>query len=377
MKKFLTWFFLILTAVTDTPLQGQVVISNATLSIPTQSFFLGPWSGGVAYGITALGANLSVEGLPAAASGYLTGSNWLCYQAQGIRFTSSTHGISVIDECLGNTNGFVLYCDGVAIATNYPNRPANQWGTDILATAQSGIHNYKILAGANNISRGTGGTTSQVGQTVYTFYNPVWGINVDAGSITASNYTPLEVDEWYGDSIVAGIGTFDYQANFCFLTSSHNNHSVLLKGFPGQRVAYTVANTTNYINPNLSRLVNNIERNDVGVTTIGAIGSPGTFTGDYYQMIVAERGLIGANKMIYNKACLRDSALGGFATYDNAISNLTAAYITNTGDTNVLYIPPCPTLVASNFISDDTHPNGSGNALDALFNTAYFLIGLR
>lgn len=357
--------------------KGNIIFSNATMVVPYQTFLVGepPWTNNApVFGFTSLGNNAAIEGFPPQATGFGTGTNFDCGQAEGVRFSSSSEGIAIVDESLGQTSGFVLYQESLPIATNYPIRASGQWGTDVLSSTLTGTHSYEILCVANNISRGTGGAAYQPGQTVYTLHTPIWGIQAD--SVVSSNYTRFEIDEWYGDSIVAGVGVFDFQNNFCFISSSNFNHTAYISGNPGLTVNFGWANTTNQINPLASRVINNFGRNDS--EGLGGVGQPGTFIGDYYQTIVSERGIIGANKMIYNLSIVHDFANdNAFTNYNSAISNLTSLYISNTGDTNALYIPPNKQLTSADFLSDDTHPNFVGNMMVATNSIPYLNIGLR
>jgi len=292
-----------------------------------------------------------------------TDTQW-AYSNASIRFNGTLSSLSILYNGFGggssgSSGNVILYQDGVQIGNTLTQTGVGNWYLQSLATGLSGTHVYQIF-----------GTAFQSNYFSGLLLGP--GDTINSGPPTA-----LNTESFYGDSITAGYGLLNGSTAFnsrqidsYALTQADGTFAGNV-GVSGSKVStYGRDNTSTVttITPEPSRVWIRYGTNDAEQTVpIGAVGSPGTFTGDFYTMLVNMRSGLGSSTIPIIVEQIFPTTLYSISAYNTAIVTAVNTYITNTGDTHVLQVPTGnwfnPTCCT--YTIDGRHPNAAGYALIA------------
>ncbi|MDR3489298.1 MAG: Ig-like domain-containing protein [Bradyrhizobium sp.] len=192
--------------------------------------------------------------------------------------------------------------------------------------------------------------------------------------------TPKPIEAFYGDSITYGGGIYSTSQDMSVMDSWIVTHSL---GHIDARVGVSGSKVTTYGRDNTGTVTNIYPTkpvrvwirygvNDAGVlgntqSSIGAAGTPGSFTGDYYTMLANMRAGLASSTPIIVEEIFPTTGLSTStrATYNAAMVNALNTYIANTSDAYIKLINTDNWFNPSINTVDGIHPNVSGYALIA------------
>jgi lysophospholipase L1-like esterase len=284
------------------------------------------------------------------------------YMPGGLYFKASASDIWLYAD---NVSGpFSLYQDGVYLGTTLTGAQDGRFTLYHVASGlDTGVHTYEIVSSGTWITPG-----SSPGAAAF-----VYGLMLSGGSgLQSPPSSGIPIEAFYGDSITSGGGSSAIADNNgrevdTSIVSHLIGHTDYRAAAGGQTVAWGRDNTSLLAgSPHPYRLWVRLGTNDaIGGTTLGAVGTPNTFIGNYYTMLSNIRTAVGSGVPIYLEEIFPTSyySSGTRTTYNNAIATAVNTFVTNTSDTNLKLINTDNWInTTTDTIGDGLHPNAQGYA---------------
>lgn len=303
----------------------------------------------------------AIEGSPttSSTSGYTASPLTWGEAGAGIRFKANVTDLWLWG--FHSSDQLVVLQDGVALT---PLTVDNSSVFDLfhVASGLSGTHEYEITyIGATNSGHGS--------------LNFASGVMLGGGTgLVSLAHTARSGIASYGDSIVqqsqANCVTSCMQGDW-WLSTRPLNYIEDRRGNAGQQVSTYLRDNTAQITslspaPVAAWLCGGVNDQISGVT-IGAVGTPGTFTGDDYTMIANVVSGLPPHTPVFHRAILPNSSANSSnrSTYNTAIQTAVNAYVAANPGATVYYVPTDNWIISSgstDLIDSVLHPNSSGYA---------------
>ena len=255
----------------------------------------------------------------------------------------------------------VVYQDGVQIAAvDLSGSPPTYTLLHLCAGLDGAQHNYRIVVPIVNSAA---------------VEIACLGIMLTGAGFSGSPPPRKSANAFYGDSIVFGYGielqsgaTGDGRLTDAWLVSAPSGRN-------GYRPSQIGVNASTWGRDNTGLVTGNalfpepvlvwigLGYNDAANSVpLGAVGTPGTFIGDYYTMLVNMRTGLGAGVAVKAREILPTSGLTSTvrSNYNAGMSAAVSAYITNTGDVAVQLINTDNWINPAIDTVDGIHPTAAG-----------------
>ncbi len=296
------------------------------------------------------------------ATGHANTVHWT-YMDGGVSFKASAADVWVYAN--DDSGPLSLYQDGTYLGTVVTGTQDGFFRLYHLGTGlDAAVHTYEIVSSGTWTTPGgePGGANAYI-----------YSLMLAGGSGLQSPPTSaLPIETFYGDSITAGAGLGDNNGREvdASIVSRNIGHTDYRVAYGGQEVSTWGRDNTSLLagSPHPYRVWVRLGTNDaINGVTLGSVGTPNTFIGDYYTMVSNIRTAVGSGAPIYIEELFPTTSYSTSTrlTYNTAIQTAVTTYMNNTGDTNVKLINTDNWINTTTDEVDGLHPNATGYALMA------------
>jgi len=312
--------------------------SHGTPSITRPSDISNYWPLGLAP-YTTYGA---LDTTPAFGGGFGVFSHPYTWHGDGfeMRFKATTDQIQIYSYGYGSEQ-YVVLQDGIQVADVAI--PADSaWGLRTLATGLSGAHEYEVFQRVA-ISNST-------------------TLAVLAATIDHTPHPVLDLDAWYGDSIVVASVLTDIRDGENYRVARAGGRAARRLGTGGARASIFGRDNTALVTGLAQTPVKIFEC--FGVNDMQGAVNLATFQADVQTMLVNLRAGCPSAK-IYCRGILPVASTVSNYTQRNAYNAAKAAAVAAIGDSNIVYVNTDGWLNPTTDLYDGLHPNAAGYAKTA------------